>query len=150
MAYEMWGSPMTLEEIIETDVVTAERDTTIEEIVDRMANRSVGSVVIVEENKPVGVVTDRKIALALRETPDITNKQAADIMTGEDDLITVTGDTGIFEVIRTLGDAGIRRVPVVDDQENLEGIISLDDILVMLIAEFDNVSDVIEKQSQRF
>ena len=139
---------MTVEDIAQTDVVTATEDTPLTELVAQMNENDVGSVVIVDGESPVSLVTDRKIALSLDEAPDVSDRRASDVMT--EDLVTVPTDTGIFEVIQTLGEEGIRRVPVVDEQEQLKGIVSLDDVIMLLETEFGNVSDVIEAQSPRY
>lgn len=135
---------MTIMDIAQTDVVTASADADVTSVVKKMSDADVGTVIITEDETPTGLVTDRKIALALEEMPDLTDWHVEEIMT--EDLITVTADTGIFEVLQILGDEAIRRVPVVDDQDTLQGIVSLDDILILLSAEFSNASDVIEKQ----
>lgn len=138
---------MAINEIAETDVVTAERNDDVETVVDRMAQEDVGSVVVVEGDAPVGVLTDRSIALAIGESEGLTDATAEDVMS--EDLVTVRSDDGIFEVARTLGDAGVRRVPVVDDDGTLEGIVSLDDLVVVISEELAEISDVIEMQSPR-
>ena len=121
--------PIRVEEIVEEDVVTAERDTPISTVVAKMAEKGVGSVVVVENDQPVGIITDRKIALSLEGTPDIANKQAGDLIGG--DLITATTSMSIFDALQQLSDEKIRRLPIVDDNGNLQGIITLDDILVL-------------------
>lgn len=65
-------------------------------------------------------------------------------------LVTVHEDVGIKEVLETLSHAGIRRVPVVDGQGDLVGIVSMDDIAVLLADGIEDVADVLRKQSPRF
>lgn len=141
-------SPVTVHDIVETDVVTAERDTPIQTVVAMMAEEDVGTVVVVEDDRPVGIITDRKVAMALEETPDISSMAAVDLMT--ENLVTVTEDENVMDVVQTMSDEGIRRVPVVNDDGELEGIISLDDILVLLAGELGNVGEVVRKQAPRF
>lgn len=139
--------PIRVEEIIEEDVVTAERDTPVATVVAQMAENDVGSVVVVENDQPVGILTDRKIALALENTPDIADKQAGDLISG--DLITGTTSMSIFDALQQLSDENIRRLPIVDDSGNLNGIITLDDILVLLGSELNKASETIRGQSPR-
>lgn len=139
--------PVTVEEIIQTDVVTAERDTPIATVVAKMAEKDVGSVVIVEDDSPVGIITDRSIALALESTPDITEQEAGDHIS--DDLITGTSDMSVFDVVQWLDEENIRRLPIVDDDGSLEGIVTLDDILVLLGAELEHATSIIQAQSPR-
>jgi CBS domain-containing protein len=139
--------PIRVEEIIEEDVVTAERDTSISEVVSKMSEEGVGSVVVVEDDQPVGIISDRKIALALEGTPDIANKQAGDLVGG--DLITGTASMSVFDALQQLSDEEIRRLPIVDDSGHLQGIITLDDILVLLGSELNKAGETIKGQSPR-
>lgn len=140
--------PVGAGDIAEIDVVTAERDDPLTSIVERMADEDVGTVVITEDDRPTGIVTDRMIALALAEHPDVSELTAGDVMTG--DPVTVTDEMTVFEVVQTLGDSGIRRVPIVDDDGQLVGIVSIDDVLVLLATELDQLSEVVERQIERF
>lgn len=137
---------MTLTEIATTDVVTASADSGLREVVEQLDSERVGSVVITDGDEPVGIVTDRMIAMALREIDDLDDATAADVMT--EDVVTVSDDTTHFEVLETMRQEGIRRVPIVDDGA-LTGIITLDDLLVVAAAELGNVSDIVEQQASR-
>lgn len=139
--------PVTVEDIIQTDVVTAERDTPIRTIVAQMAERDVGTVLVVEEDQPIGVITDRQVALALEETPDLTERTAEELLS--DELLTGRIDMNLFEVIQQLNEANVRRLPIVDDDNTLVGIVSLDDVLVVLGVELRNAVDIIKAQSPR-
>lgn len=135
-----------IEEIVQTDVVTAERDTPIATVVAEMAEKDVGSVVVVEDEKPVGIITDRTIALALETTPDVSELIADDLLSEE--IVTGTSEMSIFDALRLLEDEEIRRLPIVED-DALKGIITLDDILVLLGAELENATSIIKAQSPR-
>lgn len=139
--------PVRLEEIGETDVVTVEPETPLPTVVATMAERDVGSVVVVEDERPVGLVTDRSVALALESMPNLADHVAEDLIS--DDIVTGTPDTSIFDAIRLLEDAEVRRLPIVDEEETLAGIVTLDDIVVLLAEELGNVSSVIKAQSPR-
>ena len=139
--------PVRVEDVVQTDVVTAQRDTPIATVVAKMAEQDVGSVIVVENDQPVGILTDRKIALALENTPDIGDKQAADLISG--DMITATTNMSVFDALQQLSDENIRRLPIVDDGGALQGIVSLDDILVLLASELDKAGETIQGQSPR-
>lgn len=137
-----------IEEVLQSDVVTAEPDAPVAAIVERMATEDVGCVVVVEGEEPVGVLTDRTIALALRETPDLSEATAADLLTGG----LITGTTGMtaFDVLDRLAEASIRRLPIVDEDGALAGIVTLDDIVVLLSGELTDVSSIVRAQSPRY
>ncbi len=140
--------PVGMDRLARDEVVTADRDTPIATIVAMMSEQDVGTVVITEDDRPVGIITDRKITLAMEETPDLTDSAVEDLMT--EDPVTVDEDEEMFDVLQTLAENDIRRVPVVDDEGELTGILSIDDVLVILAGELSAVSDVVQAQSPRF
>jgi CBS domain-containing protein len=135
-----------LDDVIQTDVATVTEDTEVSDIVESMADHNVGSVVVVDDdNRPQGLITDRKIALSLRESPDITDRLAREFT--QDELVTGPTEMTVYDAINELSQESIRRLPVVDNDGTLAGIVTLDDILVLLSMELDTAADVIEAQS---
>ena len=139
--------PVTVDDIAAENVVTAERDTPISTAIASMAENDVGSVVVVEDDEPVGVLTDRKVALALEDTPEVAQQTVGDLVSEE--LVTADSSTTVFEVVKMMGDNGIRRAPVVDEEGNLQGIVTLDDAIVLLGTELGNVAETIQAQIDR-
>lgn len=138
---------MSVDDVVAEDVVTVERDTPVRTAVAKMNDQEVGSVVVVEDGQPTGIVTDRTIALALEEAPNLADRPAAELVGG--DTITVDADTTIFEALQLMRDEGIRRLPVVDDDGRLQGIVTLDDALVLLASELDKLATTVQEQSPR-
>jgi len=85
-----------------------------------------GMVPVVEEGRPVGVVTDRDIALALATYDDLIDRPIEEIMTTS--LVTVPTTAPIADVIRTFGREAVRRLLVVDEDGLLVGVISWKDL----------------------
>ncbi|WP_164471780.1 CBS domain-containing protein [Halosimplex salinum] len=139
--------PVSVDDVVAEDVVTAERDTPIRTAVAKMAERDVGSVVVVEDDRPIGILTDRKIALTLEENPNVADETAEELIDG--DLISVDASTSIFDALQLMSDETIRRLPVVDDEGRLRGIVTLDDALVLLASELDKLATTVERQSPR-
>jgi predicted transcriptional regulator len=80
----------------------------------------------------VGIVTDRDLALGLLERGaapegDPRTRKVGDFMTRR--LVTITEDKGFDQAIELMRQAQIRRLPIVDRQGRLRGIVSLDDLL---------------------
>jgi CBS domain-containing protein len=133
---------MTVKEMARTDVVTADPETTTREISRLLEEENVGSVIVTEDKTPVGIVTDRDLALeVIGEGKDSATITAADVMT--EDLFTVETDESIYDVLEGMRERGVRRVPVLEDGE-LAGIVTLDDFLVLLTSELENVSGVVQ------
>lgn len=139
---------MTVGDIARDRVVTASPDTTVKSAVESMDEHEVGCLVIEQHEDPIGLVTDRKIAMQLKDTPDLATHQVKEFMTTG--LVTLDETQGVKEAIDTMSDAGIRRAPVVDDDDELSGIVSVDDVAVLLSEEIDELTGVVEAQSPRF
>ncbi|WP_049986147.1 CBS domain-containing protein [Halobellus rufus] len=137
---------MPVTDVSRTGVMTANREQSAGNLTSVMKEEDVGSVIIEEDDRPVGVVTDRDLVLEVLEPrADPTEVTAGDIMT--DAPVTVSGDTGVFETIRQMHEHAVRRMPVTDESDALTGIVTLDDLVVLLADELDNLAGVIESES---
>jgi len=108
-------------------VVTADADDSLHTVGELMRDRNVGSVVICEHGRPVGVVTDRDLALAV-----VADRVDADGEAGEHasrPLVTGEVDMDIEEAVALMIRHHIRRLPVTDGEE-LAGIVTIDDLAV--------------------
>ena len=134
-----------IKSIVRERVVSASPDTTVTDVAKLMAEEEVGSVVIVEDGTPRGIVTDRDLAIeVVARERDSAAMTAADVM-GED-LVTVDADSGIFEVIRAMEEASVRRIPAVDADGTLAGIVTFDDFVILLGRELKLLGDVVEAE----
>lgn len=130
------------------EVVTADRDADISDVAETLDSEGVGAVVIAEEDEPVGIVTDRDIALAVSEHDDVSSLTAEEVMT--EDPVTLREDEEAIELSRTIGEENVRRIPLVDENGQLTGIVTLDDLIATIGEQLDNVSDTIETQSPEY
>lgn len=136
---------MTIHALARTDVVTVDPDATILEVATAMADNSVGSVVVTEGETPLGIVTDRDLAIdVLGMDADPAEMTAREVMT--EDLFTVDVDDGLFDVITWMREKNVRRVPVMDG-DALAGIVTLDDFIVLLANELGGLAEVIQSES---
>ena len=143
----MGSKPVSATDIIQTDVVTAELDTEIPDLARRMENEDVGSIVVVDGDTPVGIVTDRSIALFCQEMENTQEHTAEHVLSEE--LISGNTEMTVFEVLEKMSSNDIRRLPILDDEGSLEGIVTLDDLLVLLGTELQKATTVIQSQSSR-
>lgn len=135
---------MPVGNLAQDDVVTADRDASIQDLAARMDEEHVGSIVIAEGDEPVGIVTDRTIALTIRDG-DVDSQTAEEVMA--EDITTIREDAEAVELASRLGDEQVRRLPVVDDNGQLVGMVTLDDLVATIGEQLDEVADVIEAQS---
>jgi len=125
-------------------LVTAGPDTTVRDLAQLLQEGAVGSVVIVEDDEPVGIVTDRDLALEVINRDLDFDTPAKDVMTR--DPVTVEADTGVFEMCEKMKHNKVRRMPVVEDGD-LVGIVTLDDLVVLLQDEMEDIADVIRSEA---
>jgi len=140
---------MSIYTVCQTSVVSVTPDTTIRFVAELMRSKNLGCVVIAEEQKPVGIVTDRDIALR-RAGPCNEDEEGApisSIMTRE--VCTIRKDTGIFDAIQEMKSSGVRRLPVIDTGGRLVGLITLDDIIRLLARELGEIARIIGKESPK-
>lgn len=129
---------MPIGEICQREVVIAEFKDSVLHAAQLMRKHHVGDVVVVNKSNgsslPVGIITDRDLVIEIL-APELDPKTLtiADIMVSE--LATVKEDTGVFEAIRYMRIKGVRRMPVVDDNGNLVGVVTLDDLFSLLVEE---------------
>jgi len=140
---------MPIGELCSREVVFATRKTSITEAAQLMRQYHVGDLVVVDlvDNKrvPVGVVTDRDIVIEIvGESLQVDDFTIGDIMSRQ--LISVPEKEGVIETIRLMRAHGIRRIPVVDDEGGLAGIISADDMLDLLAEELTELAKVAPRQ----
>ncbi len=136
---------MTLADLMREEVVTVSPDVPVNEVATQLREEDVGSAVVVEDGKPIGIVTDRDISVRIAaDNLNPTQMTAGDVMTA--DPTTMDVDTGVLELSNAMCDAGVRRMPVVDGGE-LAGIITLDDLTVLLASELNNLAGVVQAES---
>jgi CBS domain-containing protein len=127
------------------EVVTTEPETKLREVAKTMEDENVGSVVVVEGGEPVGILTDRDVTIrAVARGLDTDETTAREVMT--DDLVVVNANDTIDELIETFDAADVRRMPVVDGNE-IAGIVTLDDIAVLLSVELGGIAEEMESLS---
>ncbi len=119
-----------VKEIMKTYVVTAEPENTALEIARKMKEEDVGSVIIVENNKPIGIVTREDITIkVVADSLEPSNTKAKEIM--NQPLVTCSEKDDILDVAMIMNKYGYERLPVVDEENRLKGIISIREILAI-------------------
>ena len=108
-------------------VIIEDEDASVTIVSKDMELSGIGSVVITKEGKPVGIVTDRDIAIKVKMMSRRPSElKAKEIMSSL--LITVDPEVPVEEACELLAENDIRRLPVIEDDE-LVGIISVRNIL---------------------
>ncbi|HEX8251005.1 MAG TPA: CBS domain-containing protein [Pyrinomonadaceae bacterium] len=113
-------------EIMTRNVTTATREMSLQAVAALMRDGDMGSLPVVENGKLVGIVTDRDIVVrAVADGRDATTA-IGEVMTAE--IFAVRAEDFVFEAIRLMGDKQVRRVPVINENGELIGIIAMADV----------------------
>lgn len=129
--------PIRLKDLASTMVAVVEPETSALVAAQLMRRHHVGALVVVdakEKSRPVGIITDRDLVLALMaEGLDPAIFTAGDIMSV--DPVRATPEMDLMDAIELMRDNGLRRLVMEDDQGRLVGIATMEDLLELLAQE---------------
>ncbi len=135
-------------------VVVAKKGETILDAARRMRDEHVGSLVVIDHPAnvnavPVGILTDRDIVVRVLANTDrhVHALRVGEIMTEKP--ILAWEDDDLADVLKRMRSYGIRRVPVVDREGILQGVITLDDILEFLQEQVAEMSVLLSREKQK-
>ncbi len=140
---------MSVGRICVREVDTASPSETVYAVAQRMHQRGVGCLVAVNDSsEPIGIVTDRDlVARVLAKGRDPMQTAVRDIMTRDPKWISE--ESPIESALALMRSGSFRRLPVIDRSRKLVGVVSLDDILMLLAEEFIQVGNVLRRETPR-
>lgn len=146
------GERLTTGEICTRSVTIAFRTTSVDGAARLMRDNHVGCIVVVDEvdgrRIVVGVLTDRDIVTAVVAPGiDAATLTVDDVMTT--DLVTAREDDSLIDLMRNMRRKGVRRVPVVGGQDELIGVVTLDDVLGVLSEELSLLVGTVDSEGKR-
>ena len=129
-----------LKDIISGKVISTDPQAKVSHVAQLMSDHDVGCVLVVENGKPKGLVTDRDIVLrCVAKNMDPQHSFVAQIMTRS--LATVRDTAGIFDCIERMKEEKVRRIPVVNEKGEAVGILSFGDLMSLLGKEMSEVTE---------
>jgi CBS domain-containing protein len=136
-------------ELCNREVVVAEPSEPLLDVARRMRDHRVGSIVVVEgppgARVPVGIVTDRDLVVyAVAAGGTIPERPVYECMTPN--VVTAHEREGLDQVLRRMRVHSIRRIPVINDDGVLQGILSIDDLIELLAEEVHDLADLLLRQ----
>jgi len=118
---------MKIQDVMTADVSFVGPDTPILEIARKMRDGGIGSTPVIENDRLAGFVTDRDIVVrVIAEGGDARTKTARDAMSPG--ILYCYADDSVEAVLENMGGQQIRRLPVVDRDKRLVGVVSLGDL----------------------
>ena len=117
---------MLISEVMTANPQVAKPSDTVADIAKRMNQIDSGAIPVVEDGQIMGIITDRDIVLRVVGEQRSFDTKVSEVMTT--DVQTCREDASIADVIFQMQDKQIRRILIVDDKQNLTGIVSLGDV----------------------
>lgn len=140
---------MKIDDVCNRHVIVAHQDASLEDAIKLMRQYHVGVLVVVrEENgrrQPIGILTDRDILVrVLGEELPLDACDVVDVMSTE--LVVGRGNELVSQGIRRMREHGVRRLPVVNEHNELTGILSVDDIIDVIAGELSDLAALIRRE----
>ena len=144
---------MTAGELCNRTVYIIRADENVLEAARLMKRYHVGCLVVVEERGrdrvPIALVTDRDLVVkGLAEASgDLQTMPVSQVMS--DGLTTARDTEDVFDVRKKMRARGVRRIPVVDAENRLQGIIAFDDMVEWMAQELTDLAQLVSREQQR-
>ncbi|MFZ6016656.1 MAG: CBS domain-containing protein [Nitrospirota bacterium] len=133
------------ENIMTRNIISIEREDSLLKAIELMSKNHVSCVLVIEDNKLAGIITERDITKAIAENRVLNNIEG--IMTSP--VFTVNKDTNLYDATRLMEENRLRRVVVVDSEGNVVGIVTQSDIVRNLKTDYVELLKKILKDKSR-
>jgi len=131
---------MLVREVMNPEVLTVGEDITVKEAATTMYKKNIGSLVVVEKEKIVGIITEGDILKTIARDLDVNATLITQVMTK--DVITIDPDKTIEDAVNLMTGNKIKKIPVVHDGK-LVGIITASDIVVVEPKLIESIANLI-------
>jgi CBS domain-containing protein len=143
---------MSVGEYCNREVIVATAGESLLDAARLMREQHVGDIVVVREEEgqkfPIGIVTDRDVVIeVVAGGVDPASLALGDLMGAE--LFTITEERPLMEAIALMRDKGVRRLPVVNAEGGLEGLLSVDDTLELVAEQLSDLARLIGREQSR-
>jgi len=143
---------MTIGEYCNREVTITEQDTSVIEAAILMRRHHVGDLVVVDKQEqktvPIGIVTDRDLVIeVLAQSIDPDSLSIKDIMSTE--LVTVSENEALLSVLDIMQKKRVRRILVVNEHGDLQGLLSADDAIGLIAEAMNNLTKLVKREIAR-
>lgn len=116
---------------------------------EMMLKKEVGSLVVVENGKLAGMITEKDLIKALVQSrKDPTKVKVKEVMARK--MVTIPPETDLYDIAKIMNEQDIRRLPVVDKNEELLGIVTEKDLLKIQPSVIDVLIEKIKIREPKF
>jgi CBS domain-containing protein len=136
---------MNVGSLVRREPETVSPNVSCAEAARRMRDERIGSLVVAEERRPLGVLTDRDLVVrVLASGLDPAKVKVGEVMSERPIFVAESCD--IVAALQLMRDLAVRRVPVVDESREIIGVVSLDDVILAVASQVTAVADLIRKE----
>jgi CBS domain-containing protein len=122
---------MKVEELMTRNVKTCHRGTNLAEVASTLWESDCGALpVLDEEHKVVGIISDRDICLAVATKGRLASEVAVGEITSGRPVFTCKSNDSVQDALATMQQQQVRRIPVVNQENKIEGILSISDVVL--------------------
>jgi CBS domain-containing protein len=138
---------MQVKDVMTKGIACVDTKSSAADAAKKMKDQNVGTVLVVDGSQVAGMITDRAIVTkAVADQKDPRSVPIGDIMTKQ--VVGCRESDDILEAVKTMGDMKVRRLPVVNDSNQLVGVVSLSDIAREMRPAMDSMFDEITKATK--
>lgn len=139
---------MSLKTLMTEDVTYLPSTASVLDAAKFMTSMNVGSVIVADDESPTGLITDRDVvAKVIALGKDAGKTKIKDVMVSP--VVTISEDKDIIDATKLMSSHGIRRLPITDVKGKLAGVISLDDVILVLSREMENIATTLKKELEK-
>ncbi|MGH7542633.1 MAG: CBS domain-containing protein [Gemmatimonadota bacterium] len=140
---------LTVGDLCNREVVRTAEHESIRQAARRMRKHHVGDLVVVDDREvPIGILTDRDLVVGpLAEGRDVDALTASEVMSRS--LVVAAEEEGLDEALHRMRSKAVRRLPVVNSEGDLVGILTVDDVLGVLNEELSKVVRLVMREQLR-
>lgn len=139
---------MTIGSHCKHSVITTSKDTSVFDAAKLMKKNNIGNIVVVDEangGTPIGIFTDRDVAMRIvADEVDPKSLTVGDAMS--QDLLVLQEHQPIQETVDMMCAKGVRRAPIVDKNNKIIGIATVDDLLLLFADQLGSLAKLVRKQ----
>jgi CBS domain-containing protein len=136
---------MPIGDYCQKPAATVRSGETVRAAARRMREEGLGSLVVVKDGRPTGILTDRDLVLEILCNRLDPGAVSVDEIASRS-LVTIEQEAPVREAARMIRRHAVRRLPVVDDKGQLVGIVAADDLLALAAAELSGLAGAVRAQ----
>ena len=131
-----------------TKPITCTQSFSVREVAELMKDNDIGTVLVVDREKPIGMITDRDIVTrCITESADCNKITAKDIMSSP--VYTIGDHASILDLVEEMSTHHVRRVAIVNKEGRVTGMLSMADVFELLSHEMSQLSEALGTRHQK-